>query len=238
MTVLWIAFWIFASFVGALHLYHLSLVWKGWVKFLRESNRRQRGAASATRELMNFIAEYRAVSPALEDVVRDMKDHFLKDAVEIYLSGALRGHEFLKALRNRQQSEYQVDLEVQDQWTWISNVTPAVAWAAAIGSVLVIFERGLGPETALSIGQVVLGAVFYCVVFSFLLVEPLKRWQHSHARSAWAKNEALVLGIGMLLRDRDALEILEAINAQVDVPDKVEWDEAFGTRRKYLEGVS
>ncbi|MCC7405711.1 MAG: hypothetical protein IT288_15030 [Bdellovibrionales bacterium] len=238
MTAMWIAFWIFSGFIGALHVYHIALVWKGWVRFLREANHRDQSVTSAIRELMNFIAEYRAVSPSLEDVVRDMKDHFLKDAVEIYLSGALRGHEFLKALRNRQQSEYKVDLEVQDQWTWISRVTPAVAWVAAIGSVMVVFDQGLGQHTALVIGKVVLGAVFYCVVFSFLLVEPLRRWQHAHARSEWEKNEALVLGIGMLLRDRDALEILEAINAQVDHPEKVEWDEAFGTRRKYLEGVS
>ncbi|MCB0384100.1 MAG: hypothetical protein KDD43_01810, partial [Bdellovibrionales bacterium] len=205
---------------------------------LRESNHKGRRAAASVKELMGFISEYRAVSPSLEDIVREMKDSFLKESIEIYMSGALRGYEYLKALRNRQHYDFKREEQAQEQWAWISRVTPAVAWVVALGSVVYVWDKGLGPETSLIIGKIVLGTVFYCVAFNFVFVEPLRRWQVRNAEKEREKNEALVLGLSLLLRDRDSLEILEAVNAYLAQSEKVEWDEAFGTRRKYLEEVA
>ncbi|MCB0364617.1 MAG: hypothetical protein H6624_08695 [Bdellovibrionaceae bacterium] len=238
MNLLWIAFWIFAGFIGALHLYHHYLVWSSWSQSLKDANKKARHAAGAVKELMSFISEYRAVSPSLEDVVREMKDSFLKESIEIYLSGALRGYEYLKALRNRQHYDFKREEQAQEQWAWISRVTPAVAWVVALGSVMYVWDKGLGPQTSLVVGKIVLGTVFYCIAFNFVFVEPLRRWQARKAEKDREKNEALVLGLSLLLRDRDSLEILEAVNAYLAQSEKVEWDEAFGTRRKYLEEVA
>lgn len=225
MTYGQIFFYVVGGLVFLAHGAHLVKIVQHWRKtrFLKSES-----MGFCARELLEFSRAYYRYAPGLEERVEAMKDTFLRESLRSYLTGAVRGHEWLHALRAKADG-YRLSLysRLQDI-SKLVTLLPALGWImglSALGGY--IFD---GPSTwttdrLVTVYGTLLGAIVYGLCLFHFVVHPMAIRIEQHARETYEKNVFLLMIVAMLVRKKSTLELFESVNLLLPEGHKLEWTE-------------
>jgi flagellar motor component MotA len=180
--------------------------------------------------LIGFSQAYHNYSADMDELIHNTQDPFLKNALETVLNGSLRGHDLLKGLRLKAQTQYQEDVGKAYVIKKLQNFLPLIAWMVGIYSVLEVFthvgESTLGLSTVWGV-SLTLWAVFYGVVMSYFVVNPTFNYLMNQAKKNRQKNLMIIEGLGLVMKRKTPYEILESLNLAMPNPHMVDWRDVF-----------
>jgi len=207
------------------HAWHLYKIFHHWMRtrFLKAESMN-----FSAQELVHFSRAFYKYSPGLEDRVENMKDAFLREALRSYLTGAVRGHEWLHILRAKAES-YRLSLytRLQDIHKLVT-LLPALGWIigiSAIGTYIIDGPESWSTSKISFMYGAVLAAIVYGLCLFHLVVHPMALRIEQHARETYEKNVFLIQALGHLVRKKSTLELYESVNLLLPIDAKFDWSE-------------
>ena len=192
---------------------------------------------NSTLSAINFIdfsKEYYQFSPNVEKFVSEIKDDFLKDALKTFLTGAVRGHDLLRALRQRADERYEDSVAKIAELRSISKFLPAVGWAVAMSATFWLFGTGTGVEnyvarSSFAFSCMMVG-IFYGLTIMYYFVDPTVRKIEKYAFAVRVKDILIIESVSHLMRKNTAYEVFEAVNLNLPDEQKLVFNEFFTSK--------
>jgi len=202
----------------------------------RLSGRIDHDGEQGVKELLRFAESYQQCAPNLEAKIKLMTDGFVRTCAQAILDGTLRGHDLLKSLRQRAQTQYFEQMTQAKRLTRLNDSVPAVGWAL---SIMAAFWLLRNPQE-ISFDQVATGIGLLCayatyaLVFHYFVMAPAIRYVIYRARQERLKNLVVVEGVRQVMEKRQPYEILDVLNLSLPTEQRLEWSEVFphGKREK------
>lgn len=171
---------------------------------------------STVKEIVSFSKDFSKFAPGLELIVEEVQDNFLKHSLRSFLTGAVRGPELLRSLRQAAEEYHHKDLSDIHELQKTVRFLPAVGWTVALlGMAWFFLSESNSQPYMVSAGLVftaVLGTVIYGLCFNYFLIEPLMGRVRKQAVSSWKKNQLVIESVGLLMKSKSPFEIYEHLS--------------------------
>jgi flagellar motor component MotA len=230
MLVSWVVFAGAGGAVAYFHFRHLLSVFKMW-NFYRNADAKNQ-VHSVAQELIDFSREYYQYSPGLEKSVQTLRDSFLREAIVSYLAGAVRGHEWLRTLRQKAET-YQVDeMQNMHKLERAAAFLPAIGWCVGLSSMywfLMAGNEGWVPSRMGVAFSYVLASIVYGLILHYVFIEPTASRLQRYAEESRRKNGFLIEGLSALAKKSSTLELYEAVNLMLPPNEKLDMKHFFNT---------
>ena len=181
-------------------------------------------------EVVDFAKKYYDLAPSIENDVNNMKDHFLRESLQTFLTGTVRGHELLRGLRRKADEKYEEELRNAQKIKATAKFLPVIGWIVALGAALWTFStghEGAYLEYASRAFAFVVASVFYGLGVIYFVLEPTLDRVEKTAFSERVKNILIVEAISHLMKKQSAYEMFEAINVSLPPSAKLKFAQFF-----------
>jgi flagellar motor component MotA len=190
------------------------LVWH-WVA--KRDQKFESWAANVVRDMVHFTSQHNRFAPGLELEVDEYKDEFLKNALKAYMTGAIRGPDLLRTLRQAAEEREVIDLSGLDDLDSIRKFLPAMGWGAALLGLAWFFTEGHAEgmsymQHAGYIFASVIAVVMYGLALSFFVLGPVEGHIIGKADATRRKNHLVIEGMSLILRKKSPFEVYEHLH--------------------------
>ena len=215
---------LFSAFVLIRHGKDLVSLVRAWRH--SANAKKHRTQAQAARDFVLFAQDYNRFAPGLELQVDELRDPFLKHSLKTFLSGAVRGPELLRSLRQAADEYHEQENKEIDELRGIQRFLPAVGWMTTMIGLAWFFQApSFGEHYMAQAGSVftaVAGTVLYGLGMIYAVIDPiLKKLTHS---AYWNRRRNLMIieGVSLLMKHKTAFEIYEHLNMTLKSEERFE----------------
>jgi flagellar motor component MotA len=205
---------VFSAYAVIKHGQDLKKLFGMWISIHHHSY--DKTAPLVVRDLIRFANQHSRFAPGLELEVEDFQDNFLKYALRAYMTGAIRGSDLLRALRQSAEEHEGHDLSVLNELDSIRAFLPAMGWGTALLGLAWFFQADVGGHNYMaSAGYVfaaVIAAVMYGLGLSYAVMRPLENKVLNEAEARRRKNQLVIEGVSLLMKNKSPFEIYEHLN--------------------------
>lgn len=187
---------------------------------------RKQNYSALIEELMILAQERRTGSVDFEKRVQESQDPFLKEAFTVLLDEVLGPQALLRVLRMRVNTIFQEHVEDMLRFRTIGKYPPAFGLMGTTLSMISLLQKLgqpggqklIGPSMALG-----LVATFYGLALANLVFNPISENLHDRAKEIRLKNQIIVEGISLIMKNVNPLELAEELNSYVLAGQRIDW---------------
>lgn len=182
-------------------------------------------APNLAREIITLARETRGEIPALQSKVTQIRDPFLKDAVNLIID-RLEISDIESILRDRIRVKQETDASTANMLRSLAKYPPSFGIVGTVlGLIAVMQQLGTDANAADKLGPAMavgLVATFYGLVLTNFVLQPLS--ENLAVRSFWdvRKRQMTMLGVLLLKERKPSLVVQEAMNSFLPISQRVD----------------
>ncbi|MBX3023076.1 MAG: MotA/TolQ/ExbB proton channel family protein [Bdellovibrionales bacterium] len=183
-------------------------------------------AQKMIEEIMWLSEVYRNRPDQLATQLTNIKDPFLKEAMELVTDNYLSHEDLLRIMMTRTASIFQRYNEEALKFKALAKFPPAFGLMGAVmGMIGIMAELGasganssVGPSLALA-----LIGTLYGVALANLVILPLAENLHDSAREIRSKNMMITEAVGLMLEKKNPILMAEDLNSFLLAHERLDW---------------
>jgi len=182
--------------------------------------------ADVIRELMGLAESYRTNAPDLKQKVEDLKDPFMKEAMQALMDKVIDENKLMRVLNSRINTIYERYVEESKMFSAMGKYPPAMGLMGAVLGMIMLLSSLGQPGSEDRIGpamSVALVATLYGIVFANLFVIPIGENLTSAAKGIKQKNIIIVEGIRHIAQRVNPIVLAEELNSFLLPHERVDW---------------
>jgi chemotaxis protein MotA len=169
-----------------------------------------------TRQLMILADMIRKEDPEISNAVKDLKDPFMRDALELVLDDSLEKDSIVKVLYQRSNTVFERYHLDASRFKGLGKYPPAMGLLGAVTGMIALLgglgkpgaEKTMGP--AMSIALV---ATLYGIALANFFIVPIGESLMDSAKEMKRKNEIIIHGVKLILDDTNPVLMEEELNS-------------------------
>jgi chemotaxis protein MotA len=177
-------------------------------------------------QMMVFSEVYRTNPEQLAAMTETVKDHFLKESLQMAAENFLPPEDMVRLLATRTVSIFDRYMEDAVKFKALAKFPPAFGLMGAVmGMVGIMSELGTGGASA-TVGKslaLALVGTLYGVMLANIFILPLAENLLDSARDIRAKNSLIVKAMELLLQKKNPVMMAEELNSYLLASERVDW---------------
>ena len=177
-------------------------------------------------ELMQIAEAYRTNSPNLEKIIQDIKDPFLKEAMQSLVDEVLEPKKLTRVLHSRVNTMYERYLDDAKMFAACGKYPPAMGLMGAVTGMILLLgslgepgaEKHVGPHMS-----VALVATLYGIALANLFIIPIGEHLQEIAKKLKLKNTIIVEGIKFIQQKQNPVILAEELNSYLLPSERLDW---------------
>ncbi len=194
--------------------------------FRRVIQGRKENYKKLIEELMGLAEAYRTNNAGLEKIIADLKDPFLKEAMQALMEEVLEPEALVKVLRTRVNTMFQRHTDDVFKFRTVGKYPPAFGLMGTTLSMITLLQKLgqpggqklIGPSMALG-----LVATFYGLAVANLVFGPIAENLTDSAKEIKLKNTIIVEGIRLIGQRMNPVVLAEELNSYLLPSERVDW---------------
>lgn len=181
---------------------------------------------STIQEVLVVAEWYRNGASDIEAKIKTIKDHFLRDYMELLIQGSLDEASLERVLEKRIQSTYARYLEDARKFKSLGKYPPAMGLLGAVLGMINLLQSVGGADAAKTVGvsmSVALVATLYGIAFANLIVLPIGENLMEATKELHFKNQIIKEGIILISKKTNPVILAEELNAFLLPRERVDW---------------
>ena len=177
-------------------------------------------------ELMRMAEAYRTGSPQFDKMVKESKEHFLKEALEMATDGVLDHSRLSKVMRARVATLYHRHTEDALKFKTVGKYPPAFGLMGTTLGMIALLQTLGKPGAQKLIGpamSIALVATLYGIVLANLVFNPISENLMDSAKETRLKNTIIAEGVLLILEKTNPLVLAEELNSYLLPSERIDW---------------
>jgi chemotaxis protein MotA len=178
------------------------------------------------QELLVVAEWYRTDIPDINEKVKTIKDHFLRDYMALLVEATMTTEELERILEKKIQSTYLRYMEDARKFKALGKYPPAMGLLGAVLGMISLLQGVGAADAAKTVGvsmSVALVATLYGIAFSNLFVLPIGENLVEATREVHFKNQIIKEGILLIAKKTNPIVLTEELNAFLLPREQVDW---------------
>lgn len=213
-----------ASAAIAFQLDRILVLFKAF--FHRVIRGKKTGYDAVVLELMQMAEAYRSGSGNLENLLKNTREPFLREALQTALDGVLDRHRLERVLRNRVSNQYHRYQDEALKFKTVGKYPPAFGlMGTTLGMIDLLTKIGqpgamklIGPSMA-----VALVATFWGLSLTNLVFGPVAENLMDSAKEMKMKHMIIIEGVLLILEKTNPIILCEELNSFLPPGDRIDW---------------
>lgn len=180
------------------------------------------------REMMGLADAYRNEDPKIEEMIKQIKDPFLKEAMTALVENVFEPKKLLQVLKKRVETMYERYSDESKMFTSCGKYPPAMGLMGAVTGMIMVLggmgkpgaEKTVGPSMS-----VALVATLYGIALANLFIIPIGEHLAEMAKKLKNKNLIIVEGIRCISEKQNAITLAEELNSFLLPHERLNWKE-------------
>ena len=178
------------------------------------------------RELMRIAEISRSRPSELDQVIKETREPFLREALTIALENILDRPRLEKVLRNRVMVQYHRYQEEAIKFRTVGKYPPAFGLMGTTLGMIALLQRLGEPGGQKLIGpsmSIALVATFYGIALANLVFGPISENLLDSARETKLKHQIIVEGVLLILDKTNPIILAEELNSYLLPNERIDW---------------
>jgi len=183
------------------------------------------------KKLLSLFSKYLKDQSAFKIDIRQIKDPFLKDSLELMLDSTISQEELMDLLEIKAKREYELHEEDAQKFRTIAKFPPAFGMMGTTIGMIAVFEKlgtanaiqTLGPSMSLC-----MITTLYGVALANLFIIPISENLMATALDNKLKNDIIIDTIRMMKSKSNPVIVAEKMNTFLQDRNKINWKEVVG----------
>lgn len=184
------------------------------------------------KEIMIISEAYRT-GESLGNQIPNVKDHFLKESLQLIEDNILKGDELIDVLEERIENTFSIHSEEANRFKNLGKYPPAFGLMGTVLGMISLLSGLGGADAMKKIGPAMGGllvATFYGIVVANVFVLPIGDSLSDGAKEQNLKNKIIAEGVKLILQKTNPIIVAEKLNSFLLPSDRLDWKSVIGQK--------